>query len=105
MIKRHRPGYAGIAYFLNVEPSQKFLIFRKFAYLQTRVILDKQAELVGLEQQLRQRDRDDTDQNPLAMKSRSVDQQRENSTASILGKIEKSLDGYGNVSRAFVVHG
>lgn len=73
-------------------------MFRKFTYLQTRVILDKQAELAGLEDELRQRDRDDNAQNISAMKSRSVDLQRENSTASILRRVEENLDSYGDIS-------
>jgi len=77
----------------NVEPSHKLLIFRKFAYLQARVILDKQAELVDLERQLRLRDIDDTVYNATALKCRLTDQQREDSTVSLLKRIEASLDG------------
>ncbi|KAG8528371.1 uncharacterized protein KY384_007289 [Bacidia gigantensis] len=66
-------GYPSLAQYILSEPGNGFLIFRKFAYLQTRLLLQKQERISGLEKKLRDLDRLAAASDPESVKSRAFD--------------------------------
>lgn len=94
LVDTHHKGYPQVAAF-NVNHNS--LICRKFGYLRTRLLLQFQAELVELEDQLMYLDDDDSEQCPHALQSREIDESRgENlSRKRMFGMIHQKLKDYG----------
>ena len=75
---------------------------RKFGWLRGRVLLNRQDELNVLERQLLAMDDEDKDDCPLALKSRKVDDSREDideefSRKTLINKIDDKLEKYGKL--------
>jgi hypothetical protein len=54
LVDSHPEGYPRLAAFLDSDDS--FMIFKRFGYLQTRILLEKQAQLQLLERELDETD-------------------------------------------------
>ena len=94
----HPPGYPQFAAFIDSDPN--FLMCRKFGWLRGRVLLDRQDELNVLERRLLAMDDEDKEECPLALKSRKVDNGREDideefSRKTLLQEIDAKLEKYG----------
>lgn len=87
------PGYPKLSAFVLSEPANKLMIYRRFAYLQTRLLLQKQERLSSLERKLRLFDREEFHSNPEILKSRSTDEEHARRQALFM-EIENNLMGY-----------
>lgn len=70
-------GYPRVAAFLDSD--ENFMIYRRFGFLYSRVLLQKQDELRELEEtldEMDQRDSRESDQSRLALQSRAKDEKR-----------------------------
>jgi len=68
-------------------------MYRRFGFLQARLLLHKQDELRQLESELDQLDRQEDE--PLALMSRELDLLRGGSIADVLSRIERKFKEYG----------
>lgn len=83
-----RSGYPQLAAFQSSDDVHA--IYRRYNYLQARLILEKQANLHILEQQL-----DQYDESDINRFTRDLDQEDLLPRAEILDKIEKAFESYG----------
>jgi hypothetical protein len=82
-------GYPNLAAFQD--SSENFMLYRRFGYLQARILLDKQDELRRLEEEL-----DTYDSNhPLLLTTRSLTDEEAAPRNELLTKIEQALGAYG----------
>lgn len=91
-------GYPRLAAFLDSDPN--FMVFRRFGFLHTRVLLNKQDELRVLEKQLDNIDQEDAREKPKLLKCRERDMRQEStdekkSRQALLQEIEGKLTEYG----------
>jgi hypothetical protein len=81
-------GYPKLGAFLDSD--ENFMVYRRFGYLQARLLLEKQDELQKLERQL---DREDKiayrEDNDLLRTRQNYDQERMKGRGELLEKIEK----------------
>ena len=82
-------GYPNLAAFQD--SSENFMLYRRFGYLQSRILLDKQDELRRLEERLDAFDRD----NPLLLTTRSLTEDEALPRKILLHDIEQSISSYG----------
>jgi hypothetical protein len=64
-------GFPRLAAFQAADPS--YSLYRGFAYLHSRLLLDLQDELAQLEKELEEVDWDDADEHPDRLRSREID--------------------------------
>jgi hypothetical protein len=88
-VEHHRQGYPRLAAFLNLDPN--FTIFKRFDNLHIRVLLEQQARLAGLEQQLEQCDDDEV----IDLNLYSCRHDQNQTRRSILQQIKSELVDYG----------
>lgn len=88
------PGYGKLAAIEGCDPN--LLIYRKFAWLHSRLLLHKQDELYELEQNLERLDRDDASLDPRRLKSRRRDENvsPDSGRKELLKQIDEKLEGY-----------
>lgn len=94
-------GYPRVAAFLDSDDN--FMIYRRFGFLYSRVLLQKQDELRELEKtldEMDQRDLTESDQSRRALQSRAKDQKRRaipghQTRQELLTSTEKKLYDYG----------
>ena len=88
------PGYGKLAAIEACDPN--FLIYRKFAWLHNRLLLQKQDELYELEQSLERLDQSDFAQDPRRLKSRRRDEHVSPSSGrkELLKQIDEKLENY-----------
>lgn len=96
-IDDHPKGYPQFAAFLDSDAN--FLICRKFGWLRSRVLLSRQDELNQLERRLLSMDDEDKDEFPLALRSRKIDDGRQDieeeySRKTLLQEIDDKLEKY-----------
>lgn len=101
-------GYPRLAAVLQCDPN--FPVYRRFKTLRHRVILHRQQELVQLERQLNDLDREDAEHRPYRIRSLEWDHQvatREGKSRSereeIIDEIDSKLKQYGAVERPLIV--
>jgi hypothetical protein len=90
IVSRCPEGYPQLAAFLSSE--ENFMIYRKFGYQQSRLLLHKQDELRHLERELDRKDRVHERTSPHDLRSRERDDARNPKGHKVLfGKIAKEL--------------
>lgn len=86
-------GYPKLAAFLDSDDN--FMVFRRFGYLQSRLLLAKQDDLRLMETQLDRLDKADAVNDPESLMTREVlDEDDVKPQAELLGKIEKKFCEY-----------
>lgn len=88
-MKQFTRGYPNLAAFTNSD--EDFAIYRRFGYLQARLLLDKQDQLRLLEEKL---DRYDT-ADPFKATRKNLPFERNATRAELLGEIEGVFTSYG----------
>jgi hypothetical protein len=92
-------GYPRLAAFQAADPS--YSLYRGFAYLHSRLLLDLQDELTTLEQELEDLDWEDHGENPDRLRSREIDVDRAaqegaaRNRRQLLEEIKTKLTEYG----------
>jgi len=84
-------GYPKLATFHN--SSENFSIYRRFGYLQSRLLLDKQDELRVLEARLDEYDRE----HELDGITRALSPEKINPRNALLKEVETAFNAYGRV--------
>lgn len=89
-------GYPRLAAFLDSD--ENFMLYRRFGYLQSRILLHKQDELRALEEKLDLIDkRDEADpENEKLLRSRDLDDKSNSPRKALLETIETKFKEYGN---------
>lgn len=85
-------GYPHLATFLDSD--ENFMLYRRFGFLQARLLLNKQDQLRALEEQLDDLDKDDDEE---YLKSRELDDADETRRSKLLLKIEKKFKEYAEL--------
>ena len=87
-------GYPSLASFLHSDES--FSIFRRFGYVQSRLLLEKQDDLRTLEESLRRLDHEDSEENPLILQTRfEIDEQVCQYRKDLMQALEAKFSEYG----------
>lgn len=88
-------GYPNLAAFLDSD--ENFMLYRRFGYLQSRILLHKQDELRALEEQLDRLDRKDAadPKTRRLLQSRDLDDNSNSPRKSLLKTIETAYKEYG----------
>lgn len=84
-------GYPNLATFQN--SSENFTVYRRFGYLQSRLLLEKQDNLRVLEEKLDQYDRD----NQITSYTRSLSAEKLKPQQALLEEIEKAFSSYATM--------
>ncbi|KAL9617996.1 MAG: hypothetical protein Q9160_007244 [Pyrenula sp. 1 TL-2023] len=79
---------------------ENFMIYRRFGYLQSRVLLDKQNELQDLEVMLDAMDKDDNEEDPGCLNIADLNHENPSPRKSLLGNIERKFNEYGESGAA-----
>jgi hypothetical protein len=88
-------GYPRLAGLLDSD--ENFMLYRRFGFLQARVLLNKQDQLRELEKKLDREDQVDLKKNPSVLKSREKDDAVNGRRKKILCEIEEHFKEYGGV--------
>jgi hypothetical protein len=75
-----------------LDSDENFMLYRRFGFLQARLLLNKQDQLRALEEQLDEIDNEDDEEH---LKSRDVDDADETPRTRLLKKIETKFKEYG----------
>jgi len=86
-------GYPRLAALLDCD--EKFMLYRKFGFLQARILLNKQDELRELEKDLDRLDKVDEGKDPNLLKSREKDDAVNGGRKKLLYEIEEKFKEYG----------
>lgn len=88
-------GYPQTAAFLDSD--ENFMLYRRFGYLQSRILLRKQDELRALEERLDRLDQKDNEDEKTRrfLKSRDLDDKRNGPRKVLLETIETKFKEYG----------
>ena len=83
-----------------MDSDENFMIYRRFGFLHSRILLNKQDELRLLEERLDDLDKIDAKDSALCLQSRQKDEvrtdiEREHSRQELLRKSEQILSQYG----------
>lgn len=98
-VKRCVEGYPHLAAFLDT--SDDFMLYRRFGFLQARILLNKQDELRVLELDL---DHMDSVSTPDVLQSRETDVYMSDKRKNLLVKIEEKFKEYGKTSYVLLLH-
>lgn len=93
LVKKFREGYPNFAAFLDSDES--FMIYRRYGYLQSRILLEKQDELRLLEEQLDKLDCSEMHDEPDKLFMRAAQGEVRK---GLLNQIESKFCEYGNES-------
>ncbi|KAI9894817.1 MAG: hypothetical protein M1814_000036 [Vezdaea aestivalis] len=85
-------GYPKLAAFLDSDDS--FAIYRRFGFLNARLLLNKQDELRSMEDELKMLDEEDRTKDPRALRSRSMDVKGTSRRQTLLSEIEQKFCEY-----------
>lgn len=95
-VVEHCPeGYPRLAALLDSD--EKFMIYRRFGFLQARLLLNKQDELRELEKDLDRLDKVDERKDPSLLKSREKDDAANGRRKKLLYDIEEKFKEYGHL--------
>ncbi len=89
-------GYPRLAVFLDSD--ENFMLYRRFGFLQARVLLYKQDELRELEEKLDKMDRRDSKTRPKKLKSRERDDAENEDRRKLIQNIAKAFQEYSKCS-------
>jgi hypothetical protein len=87
-------GYPQLAAFLDSD--ENFMLYRRFGFLQARLLLYKQDELSRLEQKLDRMDRRHAREDPSLLESRQNDDILNGDRKTLFVEIEKKFKDYGD---------
>jgi hypothetical protein len=79
-----------------LDSSEEFMLYRRFGYLQSRVILNKQDQLRELEKRLDREDKDDALVDYQLLMCRDKDERENRPRVKLLADIEKCFKEYGD---------
>jgi hypothetical protein len=85
-------GYPRLAAFLDSD--ENFMLYRRFGFLQTRLLLNKQAELREHEKALDRLDEEDKTRSPSRLKSREKDNAGDGRWKTLLWDIQNTWVEY-----------
>jgi hypothetical protein len=91
-----RTGYPNLAAFLDSDES--FMIYRRFGYIASRLLLEKQDEMRQLEEELDMLDRHDETNHPDRIQTRDLIDEDANPRRTLLKTIEEKFCEYGKNS-------
>ena len=77
-----------------LDSSEEFMLYRRFGYLQSRIILNKQDQLRELEKRLDREDRDDAILDRHLLMCRDKDKTENRPRVKLLTEIEKCFKEY-----------
>jgi Family of unknown function (DUF6594) len=86
-------GYPRLAAFLSSD--ENFRLYRRFDYLQARLLLNKQDELRELEIELDRLDKRDENGNPSRLRSRAKDEALSGMRKELIRETEQKFHEYG----------
>jgi hypothetical protein len=96
-------GYPRLAALLDSD--ENFMLYRRFGFLQARLLLNKQDELRELEKDLDRMDKVDLKKDARLLKSREKDDAENGRRKKLLQEIEGKYIEYGFISPGIEVHG
>jgi hypothetical protein len=96
-------GYPRLAALLDSD--ENFMLYRRFGFLQARLLLNKQDELRELEKDLDRMDKVDLKKDASLLKSREKDDAENGRRKNLLQEIEGKYIEYGFISPSIQVHG
>ena len=100
----HPQGYPQLAAFVNSD--ENVLICRKYGFLRARILLYRQDEISQLERQLIEMDNEDKEIDPIRLRSRKTDEERDEnpqfSRKTLMQRIDEKLKLYGMQNVIFV---
>jgi hypothetical protein len=88
-------GYPRLAAFLDSD--ENFMLYRRFGFLQSRILLHLQDELRELEDDLDLMDKRDQKRRPEMLKSRQDDDQDSHRRKEKISEIAKKFNEYGKI--------
>ena len=88
-------GYPRLAAFLDSD--ENFMVYRKFGYAGSRLLLHKQAELQKLEAAMIEMDEDDERVSPGCLKSVDLESDPSSLRARLMKDLEKKFDEWGKI--------
>ncbi|KAF8856191.1 hypothetical protein BDZ45DRAFT_654497 [Acephala macrosclerotiorum] len=91
-------GYPRLAAFLDCD--ENFMLYRRFGFLQSRLLLHKQDQLRELEKDLDRMDKYDQIENPSLLRSREKDDAVNGSREKLLCKVEDKFKEYAQLLTA-----
>ncbi|MCJ1267159.1 hypothetical protein MMC22_007044 [Lobaria immixta] len=102
LVDDHPNGYPQLAAFMDSDSN--FLMCRRFGFLHSRVLLYRQDELTDLENKLIDMDGLDKDELPLALRSRKIDDERNDieeqyTRKTLINTIDQKLKEYDDIVR------
>src|SRR5438552_8863712 len=86
-------GYPNLAAFLDSD--ENFMIYRRFGYIQARLLLEKQDEMRQLEEKLDMLYRYDESHHQESIMTRDLDEEESNPRRTVLKTIEERFCEYG----------
>lgn len=92
-------GYSRLAAFLDSD--ENFMIYRRFGYIQSRLLLEKQDELRMLEDKLDILDREMYNQRDGDVTTRDLPSDIAAPRKELIQRIEEAFCGYGENSRLY----
>jgi hypothetical protein len=92
-------GYPRVAAFIDSD--ENFMLYRRFGFLQARIILYKQDELRELEEELDKMDNSDAASRPGKLKSRERDDADSDDRQNLIRKITAAFREYGSVLESY----
>jgi hypothetical protein len=103
-VNDHAKGYPNLAAFLDSD--EGFAVYRRFGYLQSRILLRKQEELRVLEESLQKTEQKILDEDSDALCYNKLFCTQATKHEEILDNIEKAYCSYGNntPSKTLVIH-
>lgn len=79
------------------------MIYRRFGYIQSRLLLDKQNELQNLEMDLEEMDKEDSKQRHDFLKTAEIDTEDPTERKKFMMALERKFNEYGKSSRKHFV--
>jgi hypothetical protein len=89
-------GYPRLAALLDSD--ENFMLYRRFGFLQARILLNKQDQLRELEKDLDRLDKLDSKKDPSVLKSREKDDSLNGRRKKVLFEIEENFKEYGLIT-------
>lgn len=88
-------GYPRLAAFLDSD--ENFMVYRRFGYAGSRLLLHKQAELQKLEAAMMEMDEDDEKDNPGCLRSVDLESDPSSPRARLMKDLETKFDEWGKM--------
>lgn len=100
LVEQCPEGYPRLAALLDSD--ENFMLYRRFGFLQARILLHKQDQLRELEFSLDHLDSLDAKNNPIMLRSRERDDVKQGNRKKLLHEIETNFKEYGMYWLGFI---